>query len=292
MKYYLMIGLTFASLNGWTQSSKKVPYDSTLSKSEIRIGLWYSSDYYFMGRNDSTPAPYLSPSITYSHKSGMFIRSNISILTSKEQMRVDMFGLTGGYDYYGERLAWGISLSEYFFSESSYVVQAEMSTYINSFVGYDFSAFTLFADASLGISEGTDLFLGTEVSRIFYILNNRLSIRPSLTLNAGTQKYYDQYYQYRSTESGFGKGKDGKGKGNQSTTTNVYLTSAEKFQMLDYEASLQLAYRLQKIRLFTIATWTFPVNPSTIVADNTTQEEILKNGFFWSAGVRLSLSGK
>lgn len=291
----LTIIFALFSLAGSAQSSRKVPYDSISNKkSELRIGLRYTSDYYFMGRSDSAAAPYLTPTLAYYHKSGFFIRSSLSYLTTEDQGRIDMIAFTGGYDYYGEKFALGASLTEYLFSDESYVVQAEMSTYINAYAGYDFDAFMLFADASLGVSDGTDLFVGLDISRMFFLLRNKLTILPSVTMNLGSQKYYDQYYQYRSPQSGFGKG-SGKGKNGQQPPQpayNVYLTESDKFQILDYEAGLQVTYRLHNVRFFTSGTWMFPVNPATIIVNDIPQSETLQNGFYWSTGVRVSLKGK
>jgi hypothetical protein len=142
------------------QSRKVLSYDSLGKKSDIRIGLRYTSDYLYMGRSDSAKAPYLSPSVGYYHKSGFFVRSSLSYLTAKDEGRIDMITLSGGYDYYIKNLAIGASVSQYFFSDLSYNVMAEMSSYLNAYVGYDFSLFTFYGDASLGFSGSTDVFVG------------------------------------------------------------------------------------------------------------------------------------
>lgn len=289
--FILMLLLTWT---GWAQTSRKVPYDSveTKDRSEVRVGLRYTSDYFFMGRNASTPAPYLTPSLAYHHKSGAFIRGSFSYLTAEEQQRIDLISFTGGYDYYGDKLALGASLTEYIFSEESFVVQAEMSTYLNGYVGYDFGVFMLFADASLGVSDASDLFLTFDISRMFFTLHNHLSISPSLAMNMGTQRYYSEYYEYRSPQSGFNGRGYGKGSGGQQTqtqpTAEVYIQESDQFQLLNYEASLQLTYKFDPFRVFAIGTWTFPVNPATIVVDGITQPETLSNGFFWTTGIRFT----
>ena len=296
MKQIIVVFAIALSLAGFAQSSRKVPYDSiNRRKSELRFGLRYTSDYYFMGRADSAAAPYLTPSVAYYHKSGLFLRSSLSYLTAKDQGRVDMMAFTGGYDHYGEKFAAGLSLTNYVFSDESYVVQAEMSTYFNAYAGYDFDILMLFADASLGVSDGTDLFIGLDVSRMFFMLRNRLTILPSVTMNMGSQKYYDQYYTYRSPESGFGRDGSGKGTNGQHPshpTNEVFITESDKFQILDYETSLQLTYKLNNVRFFVIGTCTFPVNPATVTVNDVPETESLQNGFFWSTGVRLGLKGR
>jgi len=270
----------------YAQLYKSQVYDSITDKSELRIGVRYASDYYYMGRADSAKAPYLSPSIGYYHKSGLSIRSSLSYLTASDEGRIDLFTLSGGYDYYGKKVAAGFSVSEYFFNDLSYAVQAEMSTYLNAYAGYDFSVFMLYADASLGFSESTDVFLGAEINRTFYAIKNKLRITPAVYINAGTQKYYSEYYNTRSTQTGSGKGKGGQ---QPTPTQDAQILESEKFQVLDYEADLQVSYKIQNVRFYISTTWTFPVNPSTVVTDTGTYEEDLKNGFYLSSGVRLTL---
>jgi CheY-like chemotaxis protein len=45
---------------------------------------------------------------------------------------------------------------------------------------------------------------------------------------------------------------------------------------LDYEADLQVSYKIRIVRLFVSATWTFPINPADIVTDQGIYEEELE----------------
>jgi len=263
--------------------------DTVSEKSDILIGVRYKSDYYFMGRSDSAKAPYLSPYVGYYHKSGFFVRGAFSYLTAPGEGRIDLITLSGGYDYYGKKFAAGLSATEYFFSDLSFAVQAEMSTYLNAYAGYDFSLFMVYADAGLGFSDATDIFLGFEINRPFFALKNRLRITPAVYLNAGTQHYYDQYYNRRSSTTGAGMGKGKGSMGQQGTTQNGQIVESSEFKVLDYEADLQISYKIQKIRVYFSTTWTFPINPATIVTDQGTFPEDLKNGFYWSTGIRFTL---
>lgn len=262
--------------------------DSTQKKSQLRVGLRYTSDYYFMGRADSLAAPYLSPSISYFHKSGFFVHSSLSYLTSKGEQRVDLITLSGGYDYFGKKLALGASLTHYYFNSDSYVVQSVMTSYLNAYAAYDLNIFTIYTDVSLGISQSTDIFLGAEINRTFYAIRNHLLITPTLSMNAGSQKYYDEYYIYRSSKSGYGYGK-GKGPGSgQSSTPTTQILESTSFNILDYEAAVQVAYKIGKTRFYVSSVWLMPVNPSTLITDQGTVTEELKNGFYYSTGVRFT----
>lgn len=274
------------------QSYKVLTNDSLEEKSQVRVGLRYTSDYLYMGRSDSAKAPYLSPSIGYYHKSGFFLRSSLSYLTKKDEARIDMITISGGYDYYLKNLALGASVSQYFFSDLSYNVMAEMSTYLNAYVGYDFSLFTLYGDASVGFSGSSDLFMGAEVSRTFYAIKRNLLVTPSVYMNAGTQHYYNEYYAYRSTQTGAGGSGKGNGQGGSSqppstTTQTMQVLESDEFKILDYEAGLNITYKIKKVRLFASSTWTIPVNPATLVNDQGEYQEELNNGFYWSSGIRI-----
>lgn len=263
--------------------------DQAMSKSELRIGVRYTSDFFYMGRSDSAAAPYLSPSVGYFHKSGFFARTSLSYLTSSGEERVDLILLSGGYDYFGKKFGGGVSVSEYFFNDLSYTVQSEMTTYLNAYAGYSLLGFMVYVDGSIGFSEGTDLFTGGEISRTFNAVRSKLKITPGVYINAGTQKYYDAFYTNRSVATGPGPG-NGKGHGKQqpSVTQQLLIVESDSFQLLDYEADLQVSYKIGKIKLYILGTWIFPLNPATVISDNGVYQEDLDNGFFWSTGVRVS----
>jgi hypothetical protein len=261
--------------------------DSVSSVSSLRTSIRYTSDYYYMGRSDSAMAPYLTPSITYYHKSGLFLHSSLSYLLASGEGRVDLYTLSGGFDYFGKNYALGIALSQYFFSESSYAIQAEMKTWIKATAGYDFRLFTIYMDGGLGFSDGTDVFLGTELTRTFYTLKNRLRLSPSFYINAGTQQYYNAYVGKRSEHTGDGMSTGHGSHTHQSaTTTDIRIEESSKFQILDYELALQLSYKLNKVKFFSTGTLTFPVNPSVLTIDGIKIEEELDTGFYWSVGLR------
>ena len=291
MKRLLTLGSFLIGSFVWAQPNT-IYSDSTITTSEFKIGIRYTSDYVYMGRTDSMAAPYFIPSLAYHHKSGFFVRGYLSYLAAKDQNRIDLYGFEGGYEYTGEKLLLGASLSQYIFSDASYVVQAEMNTYANVYAGYDLDAFMVFADVGLGLSDNTDVFTTFDASRTFYTLKNKLLIMPSFTIQAGTQKYYDQYYQYRSPQSGFGRdgGRNGKGPGGSPQPMPVVsILEADKFKVLNYETGIQLTYKLNNFRFFVIGNWAFPVNPATVVVDNQPEKEKLKNTFYFTTGVRLSI---
>ncbi|MCU0361126.1 MAG: hypothetical protein MUF75_10485 [Bacteroidia bacterium] len=286
LTFYLACFLFGFGFTLHTQTFKNPIKDSAnTEKSEFRLFMRYSSDYLFMGRSDSLPAPYLSPGLAYVHKSGFYINTSISYLTVKGESRIDMFKVSGGYDFYKNKFETGASITQFVFSDMSFAVQSEISTYLYGYAGYDFNLFMLYVDGSLGFSGQTDAFLGLELNHTFYALNNKLRITPAFYLNTGTQNYYTEYYNNRSSQTGSGKGKGAQ----QSGTGTIQTSETQKFQILDYEADIQVIYKLNKIKFFVSATWAFPVNPYTTTTSTGTYTEEIKTGFYWSTGVRLTL---
>lgn len=304
MKSILLAAALLSSAALFAQTFRHA--DTTGVSSFASFGLRYKSDYYYMGRADSVRAPYVIPSIGYYHKSGLFVNGSLSYLTASGENRVDLFTLSAGYDCFGKRVAAGIAVDQFFFSKESYAVQAEMRTYASAYVGYDLDAFMVIADASLGVSDELDVFLGGELSRTFYLVRRHLLLTPSFYTNLGTQRYYNEYYTRRTLTtggmgggSGGGSGGNGHGQGTGggmtgtapviTTITDISIAESQKFQVLDYELGLNATYRLDRFRFSLAGIFMFPVNPATVVTEDGTYEEDLDNGFLWTAGVRYRL---
>ncbi len=285
LKFSIGLLIGFYTEFSFGQTENKILEDSLTDKSEFRVGIRYKSDYLYMGRSDSLKSPYFSPSLAYFHKSGFFIQGSLSYMVGgANSEKVDLYLLSAGYDYYANKYLLGVSLSQYLFNDNSYSVQSELKTYIDATAGYDFSVFALYLDASLGFSNGIDAFLGGEISRPFYMANNRLKIEPSVNFNLGSQKYYEAYYLTRNNHSA----QNSAGGSHHATASqDVQIQESEKFKFLDIEAGVELAYKINKVRLFASSVWTFPFNPSTLIVDGNKFEEKLKNDFYWVAGVRL-----
>lgn len=80
------------------QAIKKI--DSTdlknlYNSSYVAAAVNYASDWVFAGRKDSVKCPYVSPSVSYYHKSGVFVKGQLSYLTATSARRIDMFSFSG-----------------------------------------------------------------------------------------------------------------------------------------------------------------------------------------------------
>ncbi|MEO9482467.1 MAG: hypothetical protein ABJG47_03440 [Ekhidna sp.] len=257
--------------------------------SYLLIGLSYNNDWVYMGRSDSLASPYMMPNIEYNHKSGIFISSSLSYLTSKSIQRVDLISIMLGYHYSNDVTSSGISAIGYFFNDDSYNIQAEMNLYASAWFIYDFDLVEAGLSAAIGLSGTADGFSSVELRRSFYLLNGDLKIRPGIEANWGTQQYYNEYLQYRSSSFGNNHMK-GKGPGGgQGAGSTVVVEKVSKFRLLDYEFSIYAQYDLNEILLYSEATYAVPFNPAEVTIDDVTFEESLGNKFFWEAGISYSI---
>ena len=196
----------------------------------------YINDNVFMGRRDSIAAPYLFPSLGYYNKSGFFADASLSFLTGSEANRVDLFLLSTGYNFNLNKFSGGISGTAYFFNEESFNVMSSVLGDLTGIVGYDFevmeASFSLTGYFNDGSS--TDIITGLMLDRTFYAINKNLMINPSISMYAGTQHFYQQYYS--SSRLGNRKGNGMGNSGSESAEPNmINIDEVEKFKVLNIE---------------------------------------------------------
>src|SRR5687768_3307088 len=85
------------------------PSDSTSKKGWCTIGLEVANNASFFGRNTAIQYPYIAPSLTYTHASGLFISAMSYQLFDTEDF-IDETDLTAGYIFnIGKRLDGSVS---------------------------------------------------------------------------------------------------------------------------------------------------------------------------------------
>jgi hypothetical protein len=97
------------SPHAWAQI-KPVRKDSATKKSSHWIAdLPYQSNDVYLGRRDSVSVPYITPSIGYHDRSGLFLTGSFSYLPKAGMSRIDVVTIEGGYSYTSDGLSAGIS---------------------------------------------------------------------------------------------------------------------------------------------------------------------------------------
>lgn len=265
-----------------TDLSAQVSKTSSEKFSYFLADVSYSSDAVFMGRRDSIEAPYIFPSIGYYDRSGFFANASASYLLRSSEERMDLFLLSAGYLYSKGQFYAGLSGTKYFFNEDSYNVQSEVEADLTAMLNYDFKAAEvgLSGSAYFG-SSNTDLSLNLMLDRTFYALDKKLLITPTVELGAGTQYFYQAYYN--SSRMGNRKG-NGPG-GMSMQNMEVQLKEASEFNFLNIELSLPVSYFYKHLIFSFTPALAFPQSPASISTASGTIEEDLDSVFYWSAGV-------
>ena len=266
-----------------TQTAKEI---SQTNISYILTDLSFMNDAVFMGRRDSIAAPYILPSLGYFDKSGFFVDTSISYLVGSQENRVDLILGSLGYLFSGDRLSGGVSGTLYYFNEDSYNVKSMVVGDLSGFISYDLKAIEISLLASTYFNDGAsaDIFTGLMLDHMFYSRDKRFVVDPMISIYAGTQYFYQEYYR----SSRLGNRKDqGQGNGGSEPVapTNVDILQVAEFNLLNIEVSVPVQYYYKNFVFSFYPTWAFPQSSATIVTDDALIQEDLNNIFYFSTSI-------
>ncbi|MDP2058956.1 MAG: hypothetical protein U1C58_09670 [Flavobacteriaceae bacterium] len=255
---------------------------SETEKSYILADVNFISDAVFMGRKDSLTAPYLYPSVTYHHKSGLYARGSFSYLTKSDEARIDLFLVTAGYDFTIKKFSGDLSATKYFFNENSFNVISQVEVDVTASFKYDFdlASLSVAANTYFNNNSSSDFILSSEISHDFITKNNKFQVTPTAGIYLGSQNFYEEYYI--SSRSGNTRGL---GKNNPITTTNVTIQESEKFDIMAVEFSLPMWYTSKSLTFSFLPIFVIPQSEATVIVDETFVKENLGNTFYWIAGI-------
>lgn len=260
--------------------------DSELSYFSLSVN--YISDAIFMGRKDSIAAPYLYPTLLYHHKSGFYASSSISYLTKADEGRIDLFVVTGGFDFTIKKFNGDISFTGYGFNADSYNVISEVGSDITALLGYDFEILNLSLSASNYFNRGgsSDVFLSTELSSDFITTNKKFQFSPTAGIYFGSQNFYEQYFVNNRFGNGRGQS-SGQGQGNSGglQPTTVVFNESEKFKLMAIDFSLPIWFAYKSFYAVVVPTYVIPQNEASLNVDENLVKENLDASFYFIAGV-------
>jgi hypothetical protein len=260
------------------------------NKSHWVTGLTYLSDNVYLGRKDSVALPYLSPSIGFHDKSGLFLNGSLSYSTSPGNSRIDLVSFEGGWAHNSDHFNIELSASKDFYSDQSYSVTSEIAGSLSSYMSYDFGPIEPSLDLGVDIGPSLDFGVGLGIEHSITIIENKLEITPSSKMNMSTQNFYSNYYNKRRYSPNR--------KNNSGSTITAEILNAAKFQIMDYEFSAPVEYTLkEKLKVSFIPTLAIPVNPANVSTtrkpsngqQSTTSQETLNNVFYFSLGISYTL---
>ena len=273
-----LLSSIFLSASLFAQS----PADSsTPAKSYFKLSVTYLSNAVYYGRKDSLALPYISPSVSYHDKSGVYFEASLSYLASAGAGQIDEGSLTAGYGYNSknEKLEGEVYASKYFYNKASYSVNAEIKSAIGNYLTYNTGIVSVTSMAEAFFSGKTDVNVNLGLSHSFDLSDNgNLSVAPAALANAGTQNFYENYYTKRKYSPIRRR--------RIATAKNVIIIN-KNFSILDYEISCPVYYDEPKWGLFAAPTFSIPVNPIKYTVNNggTFITEKLSNTFYMEIGV-------
>ncbi len=273
----LFIFVCFLSVSSYVSFAQQTTaLSDSISKKEgssyFKADINYLSNSVYNGRKDTLPVPYVTPTFGYYNKSGFYVESSLSFLTSSYAFRPDLFIIDGGYNFsIGDNLSGSVSANKYFANKQSVSVRSEIKGTIDADFAYNIkNAVKLTAGGSYVFSSGhPDVIVNGGISHTFnFGDDDSWSIEPTFLLNAGSQNYYDSYHKKRTLKTGSRKKKLATQPG-ITTTTSVISLNPNRFVLLDYELSSPLYYDAKKWGAYFIPTFAIPQNPDTYLTTTT-----------------------
>ena len=277
----ILMGLNLADATAQEKDTADVPY------THFTASLNFVNNYVWVGRPAKDIYPYLTPALTWTHKSGAYVSGSMSFLTKKDQSQLDLTYLTAGFDREFGNFEGNLEVNKYWYNSNSANPKSDINsditltgTYVLGPVNVTGSAYAMFS------KKATDWGASLGLDHYFYFLDEKLEIIPSLVMYAGTTKYFGKYISRQFAPP------------NQNGVTyevSADLSDATRFKILDYELSVPVSYYFNKFTFSFTPTVAFPVNPATAVLQIKPSNgpalqpryvtENLKNVFFFALDV-------
>ena len=262
-------------------------------KASLKIGLNYLSNSVYLGRADTVRTPIVEPSIKYTFKSGIYFSGNMQFIPNRATNKLDGGSAGAGYDYdITDNIGGSISYTKLFYNATSTQIGSAISSTFNGNIDFDIADIitpSLSVDYDLlKQGFGSDILVNVGLSHDFakegvFGSNDLGIISPTVTVNAGTQNFYDAFLtlkKYKLTKAG--KAKEAAAE----KVLQAQDTKLAAFNLLDYEFSAPIEYKTGKI--------IFSFTPTYAFAENKLPPRITKglvdtNGgiFFFEAGASI-----
>ncbi len=273
MKWLAIFAFMLIDLSAFSQSGE---LDST-NKTHGLFQLEFNTNAIYLGRKDSLPTPYLSPTIGYYHKSGAFIEGSLSYLTRSSDARVDGGSLRAGYDFSVGNFTGEAAAEKNFYNSNSTNVKSEIKASLSFMADYDFGPIEATLQPVLNFGSKNDFVLQCGLDHEFDFDNINFSATPTAILNAGTKNFYKNYIGEILIKNN-----------RKNVTVNTTIQSANSVNILDYELSLPLIYKYHQFAFGLSPTYCIAKNPIVVQATITrpsgttykTVTENVSNTFF------------
>ncbi|MBD1395719.1 hypothetical protein H9Q13_00950 [Pontibacter sp. JH31] len=223
------------------------------------VGMEASNNSSFYGRNTANRYPYIAPSVSYIHRTGIWASVSVHQLFNTEDY-IDQLDMTLGYSFkIRKRLEVDLAYSHFSFGENTPLVNASTTDALLAKAAYDWKyVYTAFTGSYI-LGSGNDVFTVLENSR--YIPLNPLwqgllpvGLDPKVSITAGTQRFSETHTTTTRKKAATGNGSSGSGpvggildplkpgggsnnpsQGPDEEVTTTTTTNVSRFRVLNYE---------------------------------------------------------
>jgi len=263
-----------------------------IKKGSFKIGANYLSNNVFMGRADTVKTPTILTDMKYTFKNGIFLAATANYIPNRVTNKLDGGSLAAGYDFdITDNLLGGLSYTKLFYTANSTQIGSAINSTVNANLSYDITGvITPLVSVDYNFLKqdfGHDIFLNASLSHDFAIegiFGDRdfLMISPTVSMNAGTQNFYDAYFvlkKYKLTKKALAL--------EQAAESLIIKRENQlsKFRLLDYEFSAPVEYKMGVLIL--------SFTPTYAVAENKLPPRVTKGMvsgsgiFFFETGAAL-----
>jgi hypothetical protein len=259
-------------------------------RSHFQANLTFESNDVYLGRQDSSVLPLLTPEISYLFKSGFEIDFLVGVNVAAPAWMVNSYTLDGSYSFSAGNYGGQATLSWFNYSVNSGSPQSSQKGSLAYDNNYNFGFIQPDLTLTWTFADMPDYQVSFALEHEFdFLKNGNLSITPTATMNASTQNFYNAYYKNKR----FSIPRPGKPPYPDSVSISGEVLNSGKFQIMDYEFSAPVN--------FTAGNWTFGFTPTYAVPVNAadiklsvktnnhaitkTYQEILPDVFYYQISV-------
>lgn len=228
--------------------------DTTRKPATFTVGVDYYSNLHYYGRTDSLKSTAWVPNVFWQFGNGIFINSSLIFINSSGQaLKYTAATLGGGYKWGkpGRVKGWGGSFyGAAFFYSNKILIQSSQDGQIGATLNYANKIANLNFGSSLVFGDQSDFFMNVGTDHLFKKVwdkgkyKNIFAFIPTLTINAGTQRFNSSYYKVRLFP----------------LTDTLVTESSKKFKVLSVELNIPFVYIHNKLAFTFTPGVVFPTN--------------------------------
>ena len=258
-------------------------------RSHFQANLTFESNDVYLGRQDSSKLPLLTPEVSYLFKSGFEIDFSVGI--NAATWMVNSWTLDGSYSFNPGNYSGQATLSWFNYSVNSGSPNSSQKGSLAYDNSYNFGFIQPELTLTWSFSNHPDYQVSFTLQHEFdFLSSGNLSITPTATMNASTQQFYNEYYKNKR----FIIPRPGKPPLPANTSITGEVLNSDQFQIMDYEFSAPISFTASKWTFNFTPTLALPVNPAdlriTVKVNNQSvtkdvRETLASNVFFYQIGV-------